>query len=73
LLSHAHDAADVIEVPVSQPDRVEHRPRGGDQLDQRLRLGAGIDQHRMVRRLVNGEIRILLERADGPPLHFHAV
>src|SRR5262249_46667085 len=41
--------------------------------DQLIGLGAGIDDHGTVHRLVDDEIRVLLERADRAPVDFHAV
>ena len=73
LAQHAGDAADVIEVRVRQPDRVERRARRAHHRDQSLRLVARIDQHGALRRLVDHEIRVLLERADRPRLDLHAV
>ena len=42
-------------------------------VEQLVGLVARIDQHRAIRRLVDDEIGVLLERTDGPDVDLHAV
>jgi hypothetical protein len=55
----------VIHMGVREPDRIELGALVSDGVEETRRLVAGIDQSCPPRRLIDDEIRILLERADG--------
>jgi hypothetical protein len=57
--THADDPADVIEVGVGEPDRSKRGARLSNQIDQGIGFGARIDEHRLVRRFIDDEIRVL--------------
>ena len=72
-LQHSRKTTEVIEVRVRQPDALERRARGPQGREDALRLIAGIDQHRAIRRLIDDEVAVLLERPDGQRLDLHTV
>ncbi len=51
-----------------EPHRIQRRAGRTDHLDDPIALVAGIDHHGVTRLLVDDEIAVLLERADGAVL-----
>src|SRR5688500_803592 len=62
---------DVVDVRVREPDRVERGAGTGDHLHDTVSLVAGVDQHGAGRLIVDEEIAVLLEHADGALVHPH--
>src|SRR5258705_1128119 len=67
------DRADVIDVSVRYPDRIERRARVVDRLYQAVPFAARIDYHRAIRAIVYQQIAVFLERSDGESLDYHPV
>src|SRR4029077_7422612 len=65
------DGADVIDVGVGDPDRIEGRARALYRIDESLTLAPRIDYNRAVGAIIHDQIAILLERSDGDGLDVH--
>src|SRR5450759_663392 len=72
-LAQAADPADVIDVPVRQPDRLQRRRGLLDETYEDTRFGSGVNHHRSHRRIVDDEVGVLQERANVSRLDPHAV
>ena len=62
--SHAGNPADVIEMPVSDPDRIERELCVLHARRKRITLGTGIDYRRALRRVIDDDVRVRLKWAD---------
>ncbi len=65
------DAADVVEVCVRKPDRLQLVARLVDGVEQRVAFVAGIDQDGNPRRLVGDEVAVLLEGSHHEAFDLH--
>src|SRR6185312_7483198 len=65
------DGADVIQMRVRDPDRTKGRAARFDHIQKLVRIGTGIDDDGIAGLLVDDEIRVLLERADGTRQNLH--
>ena len=62
--AHAGDAADMIEMPMRDPDRLQRDSHGTQACRERIALGAGIDDRGAATLLVDHEIGVGLECTD---------
>src|SRR5438093_11231778 len=64
--------ADVIDVRVRQPDRLERCARSAYHRHEFFRLRARINERRALSRRINDEVAVLLKRTDRAPIDLHA-
>jgi hypothetical protein len=58
----------VIHVTVGDPDCFQLRPAALDSVDETISFTAWIDDYRFVRAIIDDDVAVLLERADGESL-----
>jgi hypothetical protein len=71
LAADRSDRADVIDVRVCQPDRVDRNGGVADHREDAARFVAGIDEDAAPRLLVRDEVAVLLEDPDGANVDPH--
>jgi hypothetical protein len=65
LANDARDSANVVHVGMCQPNRIELGPVFSDSREKTLRFLTGIDQDSPPGRVINDEVRVLLQRSNG--------